>query len=146
MCANVCAAPLVSAPEIPRQGWSLLHGPWLRKISPDASKHNSRCPLHRQVNGENAFGMARYRELVLTLRPIEAGNPKLGSFWQIRTWPPGLGAAVICIDRIGFVLANVRRAFLAPRPSRLFHSFHQYSCSPIPAPSPVSFGANSGNP
>jgi hypothetical protein len=26
--------------------------------------------LHRQVDGENAFGMARYRELALTLRRI----------------------------------------------------------------------------
>jgi hypothetical protein len=39
-----------------------------------------------QVDGESAFGIARYRELVLTLGLIGAGNLKLGSFWQIRIW------------------------------------------------------------
>jgi hypothetical protein len=43
-----------------------------------------------QVDGENAFGIASDRELVLTLRPIGAGNLKLGSFWQIRTQAWGL--------------------------------------------------------
>ena len=44
--------------------------PWLPKISPDASKDNSRRPLHHQVDGENAFSVARYGEL----RPIGGGQ------------------------------------------------------------------------
>jgi len=69
---------------------------------------------------ENAFGIARYRELILTLRPIGAGNLKLGSFGKYEHGPAGLGSAVICIDRIGF---RYGKSTLGSRTFRSFHSF-----------------------
>ena len=73
-----------------------------------------------QVDGENAFGIASDRELVLTLRPIGAGNLKLGSFGKYEHGPAGLGSAVICIDRIGF---RYGKSTLGSRTFRSFHSF-----------------------